>query len=96
MEITKILLIATGVLWQASTAHSQISVSNQDLLGTFGKTQTFEELASGTLTIDIGNPGGPQLWNFADLVFPMRKSVEQYLAPQNTPYWSRFPTANFA
>lgn len=96
MKLTNFFLLMAWALWWVPFTHAQIAVSSQDILGTLGKTQTFEELTSGTLTIDIGNTGGPQLWNFAGLVFPARQSVEQYLAPQNTPYQSRFPGANFA
>ncbi len=89
----KIVLL---VSWLSSSAFSQITVSQQDLLGLIGRTQTFESLNTGGAEINIGTPGGPQVWDFTTFNFPFNTLREQYHTPQATPFGASFPAANLA
>lgn len=74
----------------------QITITQSDLsnLFTIGNTQT-DFFDTNTVSLDIGNPGGNNNWDFQHLVYD-DMLVGGFVDPTTTPFTDIFPDANIA
>jgi Secretion system C-terminal sorting domain len=80
----------------SSLTYSQITITQSDYTSIFtiGNTNT-SFVDTLTETINIGQPGGNNNWNFTHLV-PHQVITIQFVDPSTSPYGSNFPGANVA
>lgn len=72
---------------------SQISITSDDILKPVGTQIAQEYNASGTVTVDLGTPGGSKSWNFS--AYDLTEMVSgEIVDPAGTPFADDFPTAN--
>ncbi|MFQ6094356.1 MAG: hypothetical protein ACE5OR_17065, partial [bacterium] len=74
---------------------SQITIHSSDILGLIGKSQTFENDTTGSITVNVGSPGANQTWDFRSVVVQGIEATQQFLGPQGTPFVTEFPQSNF-
>lgn len=91
------------VLWTAAAAwliftpvaaFAQITVTSNDLLSLVGKSHTFEDDTTGSITVNVGSAGTNQIWDFRSVVLQADRFTNQFLALQGTPFAAQFPQAN--
>ena len=86
----KIVLVAFAVL--SINALAQPVILNGNNIPVFGTTAPlFSGVAAG-----IGNPGANQVWDFSGVTFSATPVTWTVVSPDSTPYFSSFPTANYA
>lgn len=76
-------------------SQAQISVTNTDVLSLLGKSQITRSDTTESVTVNVGNAGANQTWDFRTQVINGENLNSAYLAPQATPYAAEFPQANF-
>jgi hypothetical protein len=74
-------------------AFSQPNLQNGNNIPVVGTTAT---LYSGSATSGIGNPGANQTWDFSNVSFSNTGVAWTVVNPASTPYFSSFPTSNYA
>lgn len=74
---------------------AQISITNTDVLSLLGKSQITRSDTTENVTVNVGNAGANQTWDFRAQVINGENFATAYLAPQATPYAAQFPQANF-
>lgn len=72
---------------------AQPVILNGNNIPSIGTTAT---LYSGTPVSGIGNPGANQTWDFSNVTFTAPGATWTVVNPASTPYFSSFPTANYA
>ena len=91
-KIETFLLPFIFILWTWSLGQAQIIITRDDIPSTPGVSNAYYINAGGTVTVDVGEPGGPQTWDFgegsrADSV------IEHIVDKENTPFADLFPEA---
>ncbi len=72
---------------------SQISITSSDILKPVGYQFALEYNVMGPITVDVGNSGPNETWNFTSYDLPEMVSGE-IVDPAGTPFAADFPTAN--
>lgn len=88
-------LIALSLFALPPAARAQPTITSADLLGLIGTSQLVEIDSSATITVDVGNPGANQTWDYRALEIDPIQFGFEYLAPAATPFADAFPGANF-
>lgn len=84
------------LMFSTSLIYSQITITQSDYNAIFAVGNTTTALGSTTATsIDIGQPGGNNVWDFSAFV-PNEFFSQSYISPAATPHASIFPSANVA
>ena len=76
---------------------AQISITSTDILNFIGTTE-FKEYddTTGTITVNVGNAGANQSWDFTNVIMQQFLEEWRFLTPANTPFSNDFPSANMA
>ncbi|MBN4081658.1 PKD domain-containing protein [bacterium AH-315-C07] len=90
----KKILVALTVLLISINGYSQITI-NYDKAPEIGDTWTQANDTSNLSGINAGNADTAQSWNFMSLG-PDYIDTLRFIAPQSTPYYSSYPTADMA
>ena len=88
------VLIVIILIFSTKT-FAQISITNNDILGLIGNSQTAESDTTGSVTVNVGSAGANQSWDLSSVTVQSFVFTLDYLSPQGTPYENDFPTANF-
>ena len=81
------------ILGAFTTSQAQIVLTQNEIPSAIGITNEFYINSGGTVTVDVGNEGGPQTWDFSE--GPKADSVvESIVNKVNTPFADLFPDAN--
>ncbi|MCB2213407.1 T9SS type A sorting domain-containing protein [bacterium] len=70
---------------------AQVSINQGNVPMTPG--DTFEYLSESDVTVDLGNPGANQVWDFTQTTAPSVQT-EEIVNPADSPYYTLFPNAN--
>lgn len=87
------ILLGIVLLALTGSSRAQIEITWDEYMLDVG-TVIEQESAGDTVTVDVGNPGGPQVWDFtsqACAVVTETRVVER----TTTPFADQFPSANF-
>lgn len=90
----KYIYLLFSIIFISSLSYSQISISQSEFTSSFGTASTNTSLGiTESQTIDIGQLGGNNQWNFlglvADDIFE-----KNFILPDGTPFQTTFPDAN--
>ena len=79
------------------SGQAQIFLTATDLLN-FIETTEYKEAddTTNSITMNVGNAGANQSWNFSNVVMQQNLEEWNFLDPVNTPFASDFPNANMA
>ena len=76
-------------------SNGQVSITAEDVLGLIGSAIQLRVDESSMLSVDLGNTGANQDWDFTGLMPNDETSDRSFLAPSGTPFEGSFPEANF-
>jgi hypothetical protein len=74
-------------------AAGQITLTSTDVPNTVGDTFWYK-FNDGTVSVNVGDQGGPHTWTFDTAAFPGWVGDQQIVAKAGTPFAARFPSAN--
>ncbi len=87
------ILLGAALLLLGATSLAQIEISWDEYKLDVG-TLFEQETAGDTVEVDLGSPGGPQVWDFTSQVTPIAIGFV-VVSPESTPFADGFSTANF-
>ena len=82
-------------MFSTSLIYSQITITQSDYNAIFAVGKTTTVLGTTATSVNIGQPGGNNVWDFS--AFAANDFFSQsYISPAATPHASIFPSANIA
>jgi hypothetical protein len=89
MAVLISVMAGPGVLF------GQFSMSSTDILTLIGGSYLVEDDTTENITVNVGNAGENQVWDFRNVAIKPEQTRQEYASPQGTPYAVNFPKANF-
>lgn len=86
--------LMTSVVGVPALLYGQITITSADIQNQLGDHVMLESTEED-LTVDLGSPGGPQVWDYRALSTPVSFELE-VVDPGDTPFGSEFTTSNLA
>lgn len=91
-----VTVLGLVLLFMSHQSTAQISITSNTLTGWVGFTQTIHTDTSGSVTIEVGEAGPNQTWDFTNLPSDGFSIVQEMKTAASTPYAGQFPSANYA
>ncbi|MBD3289787.1 T9SS type A sorting domain-containing protein [candidate division KSB1 bacterium] len=76
---------------------AQVGISSDDLLGTIGNVQGYEIYEGSAISVDVGDAGENQTWDFRNISFdPLFSTRIEFTNPSETEFAGDFSSANLS
>ena len=84
--------VVVTMVFLSLSLQAQIVLDSADFVQTVG--QTWFVKWGSSITVDVGNPGGPHTWDFTSLSTLNDTDLHMIIEPSTAPAFDSFPTAN--